>query len=74
VRQKMVAEPELFFQSLHQQAESPEARWRRDLRIVEHILLRLIKTAEVLLSPSAACSKNAAYFQPLTMLQAFLSA
>jgi ParB/RepB/Spo0J family partition protein len=51
VRQKMVAEPLLFFQSLHQQAESPEARWRRDLRIVEHILLRLIKTAEVLLSP-----------------------
>jgi ParB/RepB/Spo0J family partition protein len=55
VRQKMAAEPELFFKSLAaRQAETPEGRWCRDLRIVEHILLRLIKTAEVLLSPECS--------------------
>jgi hypothetical protein len=47
----MAAEPMLFFKSLHQQTEAPEGRWCRDLRSVEHILLRLVKTAGEVLSP-----------------------
>jgi hypothetical protein len=51
----MAAEPSLFFKSLAaRQAESPEGCWRRDLRTVEHILLRLVKTAEQLLSPESS--------------------
>ena len=59
MRQKMAAEPGLFFKSLAaRQTESPEGRWCRDLRTVEHILLRLIKTAEALLSPECSLPRT----------------
>jgi len=45
--------------------ESPEGRWCRDLRTVEHILLRLINRPNELLSPECSSSKNAACFHPL---------
>jgi ParB/RepB/Spo0J family partition protein len=65
VRQKMAAEPGLFFKSLAaRQSESPEGRWCRDLRTVEHILLRLIKTAEELLSPECSLLEKRSLLSP----------
>jgi ParB/RepB/Spo0J family partition protein len=65
VRQKMAAEPSLFFKSLAaRQAETPEGRWCRDLRTVEHILLRLVKTAEELLSPECSLLEKQSLLSP----------
>ena len=63
VREKMVAEPALFFKSLAARqaddharlvADGPEGRWSHDLRSVKHILIRLEKTARQLFYPRQA--------------------
>jgi ParB-like chromosome segregation protein Spo0J len=60
VREKMVAEPILFFKSsaarkADEQArrvhDGPEGRWRRDMRTVKHILQRLEHTARQVFYP-----------------------
>ena len=59
-RQKMVAEPILFFKSLAARqaddrarivADGPEGRWSHDLHSVKHILVRLEKTARKVFYP-----------------------
>lgn len=60
VREKMIAEPSLFFKSLAARlgddearlvADGPEGRWSRDMRSAEHILIRLKKTAHQVFYP-----------------------
>jgi ParB-like chromosome segregation protein Spo0J len=60
VRQKMVAEPALFFKSLAARqaddharivGQGPEGRWSHDLHSVRHILMRLEKTARQVFYP-----------------------
>lgn len=60
VRQKMVAEPILFFKSLAARqaddharivGQGPEGRWSHDLHSVKHILMRLEKTARQVFYP-----------------------
>lgn len=61
VRDRIIADPELFIKAMEQQnqeheakqiQEGPEGKWMKDIRIVCNILKRLVKTAEHVFYPA----------------------
>lgn len=59
-RERMVAEPRLFLKALHHREEDskacllkegPEGRWLKDIKVVAHILRRLIKELPTVIYP-----------------------